>query len=255
MTDFQPILLYPVRDAFARKQFLTASLVALAGMIVPIIPLLILTGYCARIMRQIIDQDIDPSMLEWQGSNWGELLKEGTRISAVRLVYGLPIILFIGCGIVSMLSSPIFFNSTSSGDHNPSAPMGAISLIAGIGIFFLAMVVSLPLGIIIGAAESHTVAKQSFNAGLRVSEWWPILRNNLGQFVGVYLFTFMAGFVLSIGIQIATITVVLICVVPFLMVAYSTYLTLVLSALFAKVYVSGRKALQATTFPEVKIIK
>ncbi|MBI5842658.1 MAG: DUF4013 domain-containing protein [Chloroflexi bacterium] len=244
MNDLQPILLFPVRDAFARKQFLFASLVMLAGMIIPILPMLVLMGYGARIMRQIIDEDKGPAMLEWQGSDWGELLKEGARIFAVRLVYILPILLFMGCGFIFIFASPFFFTPTSNGDVSAFAPLGGISMFVGFGIFMLATLLSLPLGIILGAAEAHTVTKQSFQAGLQVREWWPIFRNGIGTFLLAYAFTMVVSMIFSIVMQIAMITIVLICILPFLMVGFSAYMMLVMNALFAKAYATGRKTLQ-----------
>jgi hypothetical protein len=248
MADFQPILLFPVRDAFARKQFLLAALITLAGMIIPIIPMLILLGYGARIMRQIIDEGKEPTMLEWQGMDWGQLLQEGARLFAVRLIFITPILLFMGCAFVFFFSSPFLLSASDNGRSNPLAPFGFVTLFIGIGIFLLTMLVGLPLGVILGAAESHTVTKQSFQAAFQFREWWPIFRAGLGYFVGAYLFTVVISFVFSFVMQIAMITVVLICVLPFLTLGYGAYLSLVLNALFAKAYAMGRKAIQAPAY-------
>ncbi len=242
MTDFQPILLFPVRDAFARKQFLLAALIMLAAMIIPIIPTLILLGYGARIMRQIIDEDKEPTMLEWQGIEWGQLLTEGARLFAAQLVYMLPVLLLLGCGFVFFMSSPFLLTLANPRDPNSISPFGFVTFEIGMGVFLLAMLLGLPLGVIAGAAQSHVVAQQSFEAALRVREWWPIFRAGLGYFIGAYLFTMVAGFVFSLAMQIAMITVVLICIIPFLMFGYTAYLMLVLNALFAKAYAIGRKA-------------
>ena len=77
MNSWQETLLFPVRDAEARKQFLIACLVTLAGFIIPLIPSIILMGYGVRIMRQVITERKKPSMPEWQGSNWSEMLTDG----------------------------------------------------------------------------------------------------------------------------------------------------------------------------------
>jgi hypothetical protein len=243
MTDFQPHLLFPFRDAFARKQFLIACLIMLAGTLIPVIPLLILMGYSACIMRQIIEQTQDPSMPEWQQSKWGELLSEGARMLAVRLVYTLPILILMGCGAVFLFTGLFSLTSSSDGSANSQVPLGGISIIAGLGFFLLAFVLSFPFAIIIGAAESHTVIRCSFTAGFRVAEWWPIFRNSLGFFLGAYAFTVVAGLILSLVLQIATVTIVLICALPFITVGSSTYLTLVVNALFANAYAAGRRAL------------
>ncbi|MEW6402463.1 MAG: DUF4013 domain-containing protein [Chloroflexota bacterium] len=241
MNDFQSILLFPVRDEFARKQFIIAALVMLTGMIIPLIPMIILMGYGARIMRQVIDEDKEPTMLEWQGNDWGQLLQEGARLFAIRLIFILPVFLFMGCGFAFFMSSPILFASSDSGDPSP---FGFITMAIGMGIFLLTMLLSLPLGVIIGAAESHVVTKQSFQAGLQFREWWPIFRAGLGQFVGAYLLALAISFILSFVMQIAMITIILICLMPFFLFGFSAYISLVLNALFARAYAVGRKAVQ-----------
>jgi hypothetical protein len=244
MNDFQSVLLFPVRDEFARKQFLFAALITLAGMIIPILPMLVLLGYGARIMRQVIDEDKEPVMLDWQGSDWGQLVQEGFRLFAVRFIFVLPVLLIMGCGFIFFMSSPFLLVPPEGGDPNAVSPIGFVTMAIGMGVFLLAMLISLPLGVIIGAAESHAVTKQSFQAALKVGEWWPIFRASLGYFVGAYLFTMAASFIFSLVMQIAMITIVLMCIIPFLMFGYSAYLSLVLNALFAKAYAAGRKTLQ-----------
>ena len=56
MINWQETLLFPVKDAAARKQFLIACLVTLAGFIIPLIPTLVLMGYGVKIMRQVIQE-------------------------------------------------------------------------------------------------------------------------------------------------------------------------------------------------------
>ena len=243
MNNLQATLLFPVRDAYARKQFLITSLVMLAGMIVPLVPTLIVMGYSAKIMRQVIDEGQEPSMPEWQGSDWVEMLKEGFRLWAVRVVYALPIIILMGCGFIFVFTSAGLFSSSSNNDSMPI--FGGISFLVALGIFMLLFVLSLPLGIITGAAEAHAVTKQSFQASLNFKEWWPIFRKSLTAFLLAYVLVIAASMVITFAIQIAMITIVLICVMPFLMMGYTTYISLLMSTLFAQAYASGRSALQA----------
>ena len=56
MINWQETFLFPVQDAEARKQFLIACLVTLAGFIIPLVPTIILMGYGVRIMRQVIEE-------------------------------------------------------------------------------------------------------------------------------------------------------------------------------------------------------
>lgn len=243
MNNLQATLLFPVRDAHARKQLLIASLIMLAGMIVPLLPTLIVIGYGAKIMRQIIDEDKEPRMPEWQGSDWGDLLKEGFRLWAVRMVYTLPIMILMGCGFFFIFASSGLFASAS--DNDPMALLGGISFLMGIGIFLLFGVLSLPLGVIIGAAEAHAVTKQSFQASFEFKEWGPIFRKSLAAFLLAYALVIAASMIVGLVFQIAMMTIVLICVLPFLMMGYTSYLALVMNALYAQAYATGRAALRA----------
>ena len=74
MNNLQATLLFPVRDADARKQWLIASAVMLASFIVPILPMLVVMGYGVKIMRQVIDEGREPTMPEWQSNDLGALL-------------------------------------------------------------------------------------------------------------------------------------------------------------------------------------
>lgn len=243
MNNLQATLLFPVRDARARKQFLIASLIILAGTIVPLAPALIVMGYGAKIMRQVIDEGREPSMPEWQGIDWSDLLKEGFRLWAVRIIYALPIIILMGCGLAFMFASAGLFSASS--DNNPMSILGGFALLIGTCFFLLFGLLSLPLGIITGAAEAHAVTKQSFQASLNFKEWGPIFRKSLTAFLLAYVLIIAASTVITLAIQIAMITIVLICVFPFLMMGYTTYVSLLMSALFAQAYASGRSALQA----------
>ena len=66
--QIKAILFFPIRDSYSRKQLLIASLIMLAGTIIPLIPIFFLMGYAARIARQIVLEKKEPSMTEWD--NW-----------------------------------------------------------------------------------------------------------------------------------------------------------------------------------------
>ena len=72
MNNIQETLLFPVRDAEPRKQFLIACVVMLAAFMMPLLPIFILMGYTARVMRQVIEEKKAPSMPTWEGSDWSE---------------------------------------------------------------------------------------------------------------------------------------------------------------------------------------
>jgi len=244
MNNWQEILLFPVRDAEARKQFLIACLVTLAGFIIPLIPTLILMGYGVRIMRQVIVERKNPSMPEWQGSNWSDMLTDGLRVFGVQIILMLPLLLIMGCGFVFMISGSIGFAALADEGSRTFAPVGGLFFFIGIGMMILFTLLSFPYGIIITAAIPHTVASNSFAAGFNFKEWFPIFRKGLGNFILSYVFVMVISFVFMFVIQFAMITIILMCIVPFLMIPYSAYLTLVTNTIYSQAYVAGLDALQ-----------
>lgn len=244
MNNWQETLLFPVQDAEARKQFLIACLIALAGFIVPILPTLLLLGYGAKIMRQILDEHKSPSMPDWQGSDWSAMLLDGLRLFGLQLVLMLPLFILMGCGFIFTMTGSAGFSLVSDERTSSFAPLGAIFLFIGIAMLMLFGLLSLPYGIIISAALPHTVANNSFSAGLNVREWFPIFRKGLGNFVLAYVFMMVVAFVFIFVMQIAMITIIFICLVPFLMLPYFAYITLVSNAMYAQAYNMGRDALQ-----------
>jgi len=247
MNNLQETLLFPVKDAEARKQFLIACLVTLAGFIIPLVPMLILMGYGVRIMRQVIDERKAPSMPEWQGSDWGAMLTDGLRVFGVQMLLIAPLLILMGCGFIFAFSGSIGFAASSDQNSQTLAPLGVILLFIGVGLIILFTLLSFPYGIMISAAVPHAVANNSFAAGFNFKAWFPIFRKGLGNFILSYVFVMVISFVLMFVIQFAMLTIILMCIVPFLMIPYSAYVTLVANTIYAQAYAAGRDALQMET--------
>ena len=239
MNNIQETLLFPVRDAEARKQYLFACLIVLAGYFIPLLPFFVLMGYCAKIMRQVIDERKGPSMPEWQGSDWSEMLMDGLRLYGAQLVLMLPLFLLMGCGFMSMMGGSFAMAFSADSDTNAIAPIGILFFVVSVGIMMLVSVLSLPYGIIISAVGPHVVTKRSFESAFRFKEWWAILRKGLGQFLVAYVIIMVLSFIFIIVMQFAMITIVLMCILPFIMIPYTAYLLLITNTLYAQAYVAG----------------
>ena len=245
MNNIQETLLFPVRDAEARKQFLFTCLIMLASFIIPLLPLFLIMGYGVKIMRQIIDERKSPSMPAWQGVDWTETFVDGVKLYGVQLILMLPLMLFMGCGFLSMFGGSISMTALADESTRSIVPIGMIFFFIGIGFFMLFSVLSLPYGIVLSAVAPHVATKRSFAAGFEFKEWWAIFRKATGQFLLAYALTFAVSFVFIIVMQIAMITLVLMCIVPFIMIPYSVYVMLMTNTLTAQAYLVGRDALQA----------
>ena len=234
--NIEHILAFPFKETESRKNFLIGALVYFASFIIPILPLIFVMGYIARIMRQVFNGET-PHMPAWD--DWEAMLKDGLYLFGIRIVYALPLIIILLPLFFGMMFLPLWLNSNPGSDNSlVLLPF----LFFGIAMIFI-FPLSLALGIIVPTAELHTIAHNDFAAGFRIREWWAIFRANLGGFVLAYLVSMVASFVLTFIVQVAMITIVLICVLPFIMPAITFYITLVMYTAFAQAYKDGKDRL------------
>lgn len=246
MNNIQDTLLFPVRDAEARKQFLIACVVMLASFLIPILPMLVLMGYSARIMREIIDEKKEPLMPAWQSNDVSEMLIDGLRLWGAQLVLTLPIMILIGCGMAFLFGGSFSFAALADRNNDTIAPLAILLTMFGAVIVALFALFSLPYSIIISAALPHVAVRRSFQAAFEFNEWFRIFRNALGQFILAYAIIMLASFIVAIAMQIAFITIVLICLLPLLIIPYMVYQTLIMNTVFAQAYRVGREQLELT---------
>jgi hypothetical protein len=244
MNNIQEILLFPVRDVNARRQFLIACLVVLAGFFIPILPSLVLLGYSAKIMRQITEERQKPSMPAWQGSDVSEMLMDGLRLWGAQLVLMLPLFLLMGCGAVSILGGSIGISALADKSENLSMSIGVLLLMTGVFMVSLLGILALPYSFIVYASQPHVARRRSFEAVFQFREWFAILRQALGQYILGYVIVMAASFVFVLVMQIAMMTIILLCIIPLLMAPYMAYQILIMNTVFARAYAVGRERLE-----------
>lgn len=234
--NIEQILTFPFKETEDRKNFLIGTLVYFASFIVPIVPLIFVMGYIARVMRQVFNGEA-PRLPAWD--DWESMFKDGLYLFGVRIVYTLPLIVILLPLFFGMMFLPAWLNSNSNSNNSlVLLPF----LFFGIAMIFI-FPLSLALGIIVPTAELHTISHNDFAAGFRIREWWPIFRTNWGGFAIAYLVSMVASFVLTFIIQIAMITIVLICVLPLILPAITFYITLIMYTAFAQAYKGGKDRL------------
>ena len=236
--DLSYLLTFPIKDDQARKQFLIGALVFLASFVVPILPTLVVTGYTMRIMRQVLKGE-RPHMVAWD--EWTEMLIDGARLFGVRLIIMLPIFLLL-CPLMG-LSFAFPFIIENAG-RNADWIILLYPLLLG-GFSLLLIPLSIVSGVILPAAEVHVTDKVEFGAAFRVREWWPIFRANWSGFLLVLVIGYAMNFALGIIMQFAMITIVLICVLPFVLPGIGLYVSLVMYSAFAQAYITGKEQLQS----------
>lgn len=112
------------------------------------------------------------------------------------------------------------------------------------GVFFLIFIpLSLVISVILPAAEVHVTDKGEFGAAFRVREWWKIFRSNWGGFLLALAISYGISFALTIVVQFAMFTIVLICLLPFLLPGKGLYMSLVMYTAFAQAYKEGKERL------------
>lgn len=233
--DLQQIFMFPVKDAEARKHFLIGCLVSLAGFIIPILPFLALYGYGARIAKQILNDEA-PHMTPWD--DWGGMFKDGARMFGIRMIYAVPILILLVPVILGSIAFPIVLENSSSANTDSII---ALFMVIMFGAICLIIPLSLPLAVIIPAAEMHVLDKNEFGAGLRIKEWWAILRANLSGFIAAFAIFYIASFILTFALQIIMATIILSCLLFILMPALTTYLTIIMYVTIAQAYKVGKE--------------
>lgn len=233
-------LSYPFKDERSKKNFLIGSALTLAGFIIPIVPLLYVYGYLARIMKLVMAGQ-PATMPDWD--DWDGFLKDGLRLYGVRLVFTLPIMLLFIL-LLGLYLGGLFLTVSIDG-YEELVFIPILCFVCGMGVIF-------PFSLVFSAlsypASLHALSVQQFSAGFRFSEWWPILRKNLGGFVLVLVTTYVLSIVLSIGMQVLYFTIICACLLPILMPAYLFYMLLITEPMSAQAYQEGReKAVAAIT--------
>ena len=235
--DLKQIFMFPFKDADARKYLLVGGLVSIAAFFIPVLPYLVLFGYAAILARQVLRGE-EPRMVPWE--DWGEMLKDGAKLFGVRMIFTLPILILATPLMIGGIAMPFIAEGMNSGEVDTFI---AIFTVIMMGSMCILIPLSIPLALIIPAAEMHVVGNNDFAAGFRFKEWWPILRANLGGFIVAFGIYYIASFVLMFVIQILAITLIFACFMFILIPAMTIYLTLVMYVTNAIAYRDGKAKL------------
>ena len=238
--NLKSVLKFPFQDAKWKSKFAILALLSIGSIL--IIPGFFIGGYIYESMRRIIvDKAEVPTLPDWD--DMGTCFKNGLRMFGVGLVYSLPtwITLLLSFAILV----PLMILGSGSNRYEESlmvvGPILTGLMVLGYAAGFITQFLSI-------TALSHMIARNEFYAAFRIREWWPILRNNLGGYVLTYLLVFGASYAMGFAIQILIFTIVLCITVPFLWLAFYSYILVICGVLFAQAYNEGveRNAAQPT---------
>ena len=141
--DPAQILTFPFRDQSWLKKLLIASLLVFFSFI-PVIPIVLLLGYAAEIIRRVAVDQETPTLPEWD--DLGSFFNEGFRLFGVAVIYMIPAMLLIGIGYLGMLF-PVLL--TEIGGMKETEAVGFIiaGYLAGFGFMGLGVMVSMVTGL------------------------------------------------------------------------------------------------------------
>ena len=244
--NLNELFIFPIRDQEARKHFLLGCLIYLAGFFIPIVPWLIVAGYNAILVRQIWNGE-KPHLVKW--GHWESLFTDGARMLGIRLIYSSPLLILFAVLFLLSFVFPFFSISLQNSSDPNFGTMYMLWALLLAGISLLMMPLSLAVGLLVPAAEIHMIVKDDFRAGLQFKEWWLIFKNNWGGFVVALAILYGLMMVMSFAMQILFMTIVLICLVPFLMAAISMYSAVIQYVAYAKAYKDGQDKVSMTVAP------
>lgn len=235
--DLKEIFTFPFKDADARKHLLVGCLISAAALFIPILPYLVLIGYSAIIARQVLKGE-EPHMVAWD--DWGTMFKDGAKLLGIRLIFSLPILILVMPLIAGGVAMPFLAEGMNSESLDIFL---AVFTAIMIGSMCLLIPISLPLAVLIPAAEMHMIEKDDFAAGFRFKEWWPILRANLGGFILAFGIYYAASMILAFLIQILAATIIFACLLIILLPATTMYISLIMYTTTSIAYKDGKAKL------------
>ncbi len=232
LSSLRDLLGFPFRGENWSSRFLVGAALAVASLVIPILPLVFVVGYVLDVTRRSIRGEA-PALPAW--SDWGRLAADGLRVLVAGFVYTLPAsVCFVGGTVIYFIS--IF----AVAGRDSSDPSASLAILGGVTVFLIALGVGIVLwvlaSVLLPVATAHLAAQGGLGAAFRVGEWWPLLwRNKLGWFAA---WVVVAGLysLLSLTVTVAYYSVVLCCLIPVLVAPISFYVAAVGGALFGETY-------------------
>lgn len=183
----QTILAYPFKDSNWQSKFAIGVALFFASYFIPIVPMIFVAGYFAKIMHSVISEEAEPALPEWD--QWGDLFNRGAKVVFAALIYLLPALLFLTVGYLIMFFPAMLLPiGLDMADADPSGRLSSLLALSMFGTFigfamlFIGLLFYFPALLILPPAIAHLVATNSFAAAFHIRSWARILRANLWGF-------------------------------------------------------------------------
>jgi MFS family permease len=236
--QIQYIFTFPFKDEKWGIKFLIAFVFYIGSFIIPVIPLIFVFGYVARIIENVIKEN-DFTLPEWD--DWGDLAIKGLKIIGVSLIVAIPMLIFYSLGFISMFFPMFAFSGDNEGMFAGLFMMGMFS---GMCLFGIGTIIWLVVSVFLPPAISHMIAEDSFGAAFHVSAWWRNFKANLGGYLIAYVLLVGILGMMYLGFYLMYMTFILCWLLPFIVSAFAIYAGFVAAALFGQAYRVGKENLE-----------
>ena len=253
-TPLSTLLTFPFKDPAWFKKLLILALMIFLASAVPIIPLIFVAGYMARLARRMVVDKAGPVLPEWD--DLGGIFRDGWRPLVVILTYMLPIIIIFSVVWLVAFLPMMALSSASSGYGNQNMDPGAfvlflLSNLTAVAGFAFAGLISLLLSIVLPAAVVHSVVKEKYSAAFHLKAWWPIFAANFSGFFVAFALSIGLNLVFGLVSMVLFFTIILCCLLPFLTYGFQAYFYVAYAALCAEAYRVGEE--KATASGKLKL--
>lgn len=235
MQSLKNVFRFPFYDPKWQNKLLIGSLLGFANWIIPIVPLLPVLGYFARVLRAGARNEDPANLPEWD--DWGDLFMDGLRQFGVSFLAFLPsTIIFLAAYAVYMVLILSMSSIEQSGGTGPAlATVFGAMLVLFVGMA-VGMLLFLLSALVMPPAAAHVAVQRRFSAAFEFGRWWGILKANfLGFMVALGIFVVIYSLMLFIT-QILYMTLIFCCLVPFVLMPLTVYGGIILYRLLGQAY-------------------
>lgn len=187
-------------------------------------------------------------MVAWD--DWEGMLKDGAKVFGIRIIYSIPILILLFPLFISMFVMPVLLSTSSGSEMEVFIP---IFMLIFFGVMCVMIPISIPIAVVIPAAEMYVADTDEFAAGFRIRDWWAILRTNISGFIAAFAIYYVSSMVLGLAIQIVGMTMIFACLLPFLLPAITMYSLLIMYTTIAQAYKVGKDKLASNKTAEAQL--
>jgi hypothetical protein len=230
--ELSQLLVFPFQDKDWVKKVIGVGFLLLIGFI-PVLPIVLLLGYLAEIIQQIVVEGNPPELPDWD--DLSKFFQEGFRLFGVGAVYMIPSTLLLLVGYAGFFV-PIVFVETGAVSDAQGGGLILLGYLAGMGLMGIGSLLLFFTWLFLPLAGCHAAVKEDFKAAFKFRELGEIFKANWGGFLLAFMILIGGGVIIYYGSYFLVLTVILCCLYPFIICFLGAYLAVVGAALFGVTY-------------------